>query len=76
MNDFEINLDQVLEDCAREVAKADNILIKTTEYNLLHDIQTRFYIMRKYVEANDKYSLDMNLLKLLLEIETKEEGEE
>ena len=76
MNDFEINLDQVLEDCAREVAKADNILIKTTEYNLLHDIQTRFYIMRKYVESNDKYSLDMNLLKLLLEIETKEEGEE
>ena len=77
MNDFELNLDQVIAEAASELAKNDTMAVKVSEYNLLRDIQTRFYIVRKYIEShNDRYSLDMNLLNLLLEIENKKEGEE
>lgn len=72
---YEINLDQVLADCAKDIANNANMLITVAEYNVLRDVQTRFFIARRYIESCKKYSLDKDVLNMLFEIETKE-GEE
>lgn len=72
---FEINLDQVLADCAREVASNANMLISVADYNMLRDVQTRFFIARRYIESCNTYSIDKNFLNLLFEIEEKKGDE-
>lgn len=53
----------------------EQIIITANEYKALMDMQTRFFMARKYIEGCKKYSLDKEILNMLFEIDGKE-GEE
>ena len=53
----------------------DNVVITTNELKALLDMQTRFFMARRYIEGCKKYSLDREFLCMIFEIEDKK-GEE